>query len=119
MANAGDELRKDMAELFEDDELALLEDGGGEAEEARISAFGQTPIATIFPDRIFLQDAPDEITWCADRINNEDVEYIRADKLREGFTRQIWREAARFARRTAGQPTSALQAARDLIEEGR
>jgi hypothetical protein len=38
------------------------------------------------PDRIWLQrdDGPDfEWTWCSDKINDEDVEYIRADRVAE------------------------------------
>jgi hypothetical protein len=41
-------------------------------------------------DRIFLQvcDDPDndwvgEVTWCEDRIHDEDVEYIRADLVNQ------------------------------------
>lgn len=37
---------------------------------------------TRAPERIYLQrDETDEFTWtwCADRINDEDVEYVRAD----------------------------------------
>ena len=31
------------------------------------------------PDRIYLQyDGDVHVTWCADRINDEDVEYVRA-----------------------------------------
>lgn len=75
-------------------------------------------------DRIFVFiDAVDTV-WLFDEADPNDlglrtVEYIRADALREGFTGKIWQAATQFARRTAGQPTSALQRARDLIEEGR
>lgn len=43
------------------------------------------------PDRIYLQVDPEGegypgsegVTWCADRINETDIEYVRADKSEE------------------------------------
>ena len=44
------------------------------------------------PDRIYLQIDPDgegafyqidETTWCQDKINDNDVEYIRADLVKQ------------------------------------
>jgi len=36
------------------------------------------------PEKIYLQVDPDEwidgITWCEDRINDSDVEYVRSDR---------------------------------------
>jgi len=34
------------------------------------------------PDRIYLQYDPDgETTWCEDKINDDDIEYVIATKL--------------------------------------
>ena len=47
---------------------------------------------TKAPDKIYLQVDPDdegtcgwidEITWCQDKINDNDVEYVRADLVKE------------------------------------
>lgn len=35
------------------------------------------------PERIWLQLDPDEPTWCPDPVGDDDVEYVRADKVRE------------------------------------
>lgn len=78
-------------------------------------------------DRIFVRPpmAFDLSGECSVRVREEFgeeegfIEYLRADAIREGFTTKIWREAGRFAQRTAGQPGGALRKVRDLIEEGR
>lgn len=36
---------------------------------------------TELPERIWLQPSEEEITWCQDKINDDDVEYVRADTI--------------------------------------
>lgn len=104
---AEDEL--DLSELLDEE---VEEDGTPEDLEPEIIVAGDA-----YPDRLLLQHEP---TMHGDYlVQDNGMPYIRADAIREGFTKQIWREAVRYARRTAGQPTAALKRARDLIEEGR
>lgn len=35
------------------------------------------------PERIWLHQVDDEITWCADKIGDDDVGYVREDHLSE------------------------------------
>ena len=95
------------AELDDDDDAAFAED-----EKARIAALHKTA-----PEVIWLQiddeaeqfDGWEAQTWCSDKINETDVEYVRADtvaRLREvlqeaidgmGGSYAIWSPKARAA----------------------
>lgn len=39
------------------------------------------------PNIIYLQISGDEVTWCVDRINDDDVVYVRPEKLVEALIR--------------------------------
>ncbi len=57
----------------------------------------------VAPARIYLQyyaGCPDEKTWCEDKINSNDVEYVRAD-LHRKTVKQL-RKAILFLRGTIG-----------------
>ncbi len=71
------------------------------------------------PSRIYLQVGDDaeppinysESTWCADRINDSDVEYVRADLA----TSSVERTRQGAAPLSGAQQASALAEARDAI----
>jgi len=55
---------------------------------------GRTP-----PERLWLQDAcaGEAATWCAERIHDEDVEYIRADLAQSALAAAVAEEREKIA----------------------
>lgn len=63
--------------------------------------------AELNPKKIYLQADPENekpkdfenlegITWCADKINNNDIEYIRADVMQQYADEQMEKEAVAY-----------------------
>lgn len=44
------------------------------------------------PDVIWLQTQDDDVTWCEDQVNEDDVEYVRKDSLTPAVIAEVFAE---------------------------